>query len=114
MDQYQRDAMSGSGPLMDEMNVGAIKFGPKLLGYVELALLCAPIKPIGPICKQLSKIIESSSLIPGSAWRLIRQARVADALSQVRQNFFLDVDQERGDAKSRLHCRFCGPGGILA
>ena len=94
--------------------MGAIKLGAKLLCYLEVALLCAPIEAVGPICKQLSKIIEISALVSGSAWCLIRPARVADALSQVRQNLFPDVDRERSDAERRFHCGSCDPGGILA
>ena len=44
------------------------RFGAELIGRVQFALLCVPIEPVGPIGKQLSQVLEVSSLLPGSAW----------------------------------------------
>jgi hypothetical protein len=97
MGQDQRNAVPVPGPLMDEMNVDAVEIGAELIGRVQLALLCVPIELVGPICNQLSKVIKVSPLLPGSAWCRIRPARLADALSEVRQDLWLDPDRERGD-----------------
>ena len=42
-----------SGVLIDEMDVDVIKLGAEMMDGVQLALSCAPIEPVGPICKQL-------------------------------------------------------------
>ena len=97
MRQDQRNAVPVSGALMDEVNVDAVELGAKLIDRVQLALLCAPIKPVGPICKQLFKVIKIRPLVPGNAWCLIRPARVADALPEIKENLFLDPDRERSD-----------------
>src|SRR5439155_5990499 len=97
MGQDQRNAVPVSGPLMDEVDMDAIELGLELIDRVQLALLCAPIEPVGPIRKQLFKVLKISPLLPGIPWCLIRPARVADTLSEVREDLVLDLDRERGD-----------------
>ena len=94
MAQHQRYAIPMSGALMDEMDVDAIKLGAEMTEGVQLALLRAPIEPVGPIGKQLFQILEIRPLVPGGAWCLIGPARFTDALSEAGQNLFLDVDRE--------------------
>ena len=72
--------MPASGPLMDEVDMDAVEIGAELIGRVQLALLCVPIELVGPIRKQLFKVLEVSPLLPGRAWCLIRPARVANAI----------------------------------
>ena len=98
MRQDQRNAVPVSGALMDEVDVDAVELGAKLIDRVQLALLCAPIKPVGPICKQLFKVIKIRLLVSGNAWCLIRPARVADARPEIKENLFLDPNRERSDA----------------
>src|SRR5262245_17533200 len=97
MGQDQRNAVPVPGPLMDEVDLDAVELRSELFGRIELPLLCLPIEPVGPICKQLSKVLKVSPLLPGSAWCLIRPARVADTLSKVGQDLCRDVDRERSD-----------------
>jgi hypothetical protein len=82
---------------MDEVDVDAVELGAELSGRVQLALLCLPIELVGPIRKQLPKVLKVSPLLPSSAWCLIRPARLTNALSQVRQDLWLDLDRERSD-----------------
>jgi hypothetical protein len=82
---------------MDEVDVHAVELGAELSGRVQLALLCLPIELVGPIRKQLPKVLKVSPLLPSSAWCLIRPARLTNALSEVRQDLCLDLDRERGD-----------------
>src|SRR5207237_54927 len=84
MGQDQRNAVPVSGPLMDEVDVDAVELGAELSGRVQLTLLCLPIELVGPIRKQLPKVLKVSPLLPGSAWCLIRPARFTNALSEVR------------------------------
>src|SRR5207244_13169258 len=92
--QNQRNTVPISGPLVDEVDVHAVELGAKLSGRVQLALLSLPIEFVGPILKQLSKVLTVSSLLPSSAWCLIRPAGLTNALSEVRQYLCLDVDRE--------------------
>jgi hypothetical protein len=75
----------------------AVELGAELVGRVQLALLCVPIELVGSIRKQLLEVLEVSPLVPGRAWCLIRPARAADALSEVREDLGLDLDRERGN-----------------
>ena len=61
-----------SGPLMDEVDVDAVEFRAEVIDRIQLALLCASVEAVHPICKQLFKIIKVSPLVPRSAWGLIR------------------------------------------
>ena len=91
--------MSVSRPFMDEVDVDTIEFGAELSERVQRTLLRAPIELVSPIGKQLSQVLEVGSLLPGSAGRLIRPARVVEACSQVRQDVFIDLDRERSDGQ---------------
>ena len=73
----------------------SVELGLELIGGVQCALLRAPVKFVGPIRKQASQAIKIGPLFPGRTWCRIRPARVADALSKVRQSLCVDVDQER-------------------
>ena len=95
MGQDQRNTVPVSGRLMDEVDMDAVEIGAELVDRVQLAFLCAPIELVGPIRKQLFKVLKISPLLPGIAWCLIRPARVADTLSQIRQDLVLDLDRER-------------------
>ena len=95
--QNQRNAVPVSGPLVDEVDVHAVQLGAKLSGRVQLALLCLPIEFAGPILKQLPKVLKVGPLLPRSAWCLIRPSRLTNALLEVRQDLWLDVDRERSD-----------------
>jgi hypothetical protein len=97
VNQNQRNAVPVSGPLMDEVDVNAVELCAELSGRVQLALLCLPIELVGPIRKQLPKVLKVSPLLPSSAWCLFRPARLTNALSEVRQDLCLDLDRERGD-----------------
>src|SRR5262245_21247625 len=97
MGQDQRNAVPVSGPLMDEVDAEAVEIGAELTGRVQCPLLCVPIEAVGPICKQLPEVSKVSPLLPGSAWCLIRPARVTDALSEVGQDLGLDPDREGSD-----------------
>jgi hypothetical protein len=69
---------------MDEVDMDAVELGAELSGRVQLALLCQPIELVGPIRKQLPKVLKVSPLLPSSAWCLIRPARLTNAFSEVR------------------------------
>jgi hypothetical protein len=43
-----------------------------------------PIELVGPIGKQLPKVLKVRPLLPSSAWSLFRPARLTNALSEVR------------------------------
>ena len=53
MGQDERYTIPMSGALTNEMDVDAIKLGAEMMDGVQLALLCAPIESVGPICNQL-------------------------------------------------------------
>ena len=106
MGQDQRDAVSVFRPYMNEVNADAVELGLELIGRVQCALLRAPVKFVGPIRKQASQVIKIGPLFPGRAWCRIRPARVADALSKVRQSLCVDVDRERSDMWRDFHRRY--------
>src|SRR5204862_7346290 len=95
--QNQRNAVPVFSAFMDEVDVDAVQLGAELSGRVQFALLCRPIELVGPIRKQVPKVLKVSPLLPSSAWCLIRPPRLPNALSEVRQDLCLDVDRERGD-----------------
>src|SRR5262245_41613269 len=110
MGQDQRNTVPVPGSLVDEVDIGAVELRAEMFDRVQLALLRVPIEPVGPIREQLFQVLEVSPLVPGRAWSLIRPARVADALPEVRQDFCLDLDRERGDAQGWFH----NGSGLLA
>jgi hypothetical protein len=77
---------------MDKVKPNTIDLRVVVLEAIERPLLGPPIELIGPIRKQLPKVLKVSPLFPGSAWCLIRPARLTNALSEVRQDLFLDAD----------------------
>jgi hypothetical protein len=82
---------------MDEVDMNAVEIGAEMIDRVQFALSSVPIEPVGPVREQPSQVREVSPVFPRSARGLVRPARVADALSQVRQDVGLDLDRERGD-----------------
>src|SRR6478672_4685332 len=64
MGQDQRNTVPVSGRLMDEMDMDAVEIGAELVDRVQLAFLCAPIELVGPIRKQLFKVLKVGPLLP--------------------------------------------------
>src|SRR5262245_21654170 len=97
MGQDERYTIPMSGALTNEMDVDVIKLGAEMMNGVQLALLCAPIELVGPICTQLFEVINVSPLGPCSAYGVIGRGRVAATLAKIGQDLLVNVDRERSD-----------------
>ena len=73
VNQNQRNAVPVSGSLEDEVDANAVELSPELCSRVQLALLRPPIELVGPIGKQLPKVLKVRPLLPSNAWSPLGQ-----------------------------------------
>lgn len=94
MAQNERNAFPISRLFVNEVDPGTIKLGAEVMERVESTLLCAPIKLVSPIGKQLFEVIKISAPIPCMAWCPRRPPGITDALSKLRQRLLRNRDRE--------------------
>src|SRR5579884_2395449 len=107
----ERERVRLGRPHVEEVDALAVDLRDELVERVEPRLLLAPVVPVPPVLDELAQVAELRAVVPARARDLLGKPRAREALAQVVENCFGDVDREPFDRSHELDATAPSAGG---